>query len=247
VGVSVISLHLATRGAVPYISVLHAIMCRLVYTLIFLIAAFNGSSQQYSFKASSPFVEATMRKAVANAERFIVDIVPNNLFRSHFTLLTSLSEAKNDSSSYYHPVYFTDSVPFIPNKYELRFLITIEGDTLTDSFVIPIDSSGNTDVDTSHFHYILEDLRAYNRLLLGQFRFDYKDVKQFITTKGLKDYSILLQNSIERINQKEYRQMKPYKYYWFVYRYYPGYEIEYRIDPDTGKYVKTKRWVKAVS
>jgi hypothetical protein len=101
-----------------------------------------------------------------------------------------------------------DSISFIPGRYEMRYLIKVEEDTLTDSFVIPIDSLGRVDVDTSNFHYILDDLKAYRKILTGQYKFDFYSVKKFIKDKDLKDYSIVFMNSMSTLNNKNYKTLK---------------------------------------
>ena len=216
-------------------------MSRPIFIVLMSFVALHSIGQQYTFKATSPAVRATMQKAVENSHKFIEHTVSPDLFEKHFQLITSLSTVKSEYASFHYTPYMDDTISFIPSKYELRYLITIEDDTLTDSFVIPVDSVGNPDIDTSNSHYILEDLKAYHKLFSGQLKFDYKDVKEFLKAKGLKGYSIHLQNSVERIGRTEYKRMKPYKFYWFVYRYYPNFEIEYVIDPETGKYFKNKR------
>jgi hypothetical protein len=222
-------------------------MSRLTFIVLLSLVTLYSKGQEYSFKATSPNVEATMQNAVVNAKKFIVHTITPEVYEKHFQLIPSLSEVKSDYTSYHYTPHMNDTISFTPGKYELRYLIKIESDTLTDSFVIPVDSLGQVDLDTSNFHYILEDLKAYKKLFTGQYKFDYHDVKQFIKSKGLKEYFILLGNSIELIHIKEYEQIKQHKHYWFVYRYYPGFEIVYRIDPDTGKYTFTKRKVEVVS
>jgi hypothetical protein len=129
-----------------------------------------------------------------------------------------------------------DSISFIPGRYEMRYLIKVEEDTLTDSFVIPIDSLGRVDVDTSNFHYILDDLKAYRKILTGQYKFDFYSVKKFIKDKDLKDYSIVFMNSMSTLNNKNYKTQKIFKHYWYVTEYKKGgYRRTYTIDPDTGK------------
>jgi hypothetical protein len=129
-----------------------------------------------------------------------------------------------------------DSISFIPGRYEMRYLIKVEEDTLTDSFVIPIDSLGRVDVDTSNFHYILDDLKAYRKILTGQYKFDFYSVKKFIKDKDLKDYSIVFMNSMSTLNNKNYKTLKIFKHYWYVTEYKKGgCRRTYTIDPDTGK------------
>jgi hypothetical protein len=186
-----------------------------------------------------------MNKAIESAEGFIRRTIPDTIYQRHFKLSLPQCEvvkitSNSDTSSTSYSVYFVDSINFIPDKFELRYCITIEGDTLNDWYVIPIDSLGNTAIDTSNFHYIYDNLLAYKKLLLGQYKFDYKSVKQFIKAKRLKDCNIQLSNSMGRIYDKGYMKMKNHKHFWYVSFYQKDYEIIYRIDPETGRYTLLK-------
>lgn len=149
-------------------------MSRFILVVLFSLAMFCSKGQDYSFKATSTIVQATMHKAVANAEKFIAHTIPSDIYKAHFSLITSLSAVQSDYASYHYTPYLDDTISFIPGKYELRYLIKIRKDTLTDSFVIPVDSLGNVDIDTTNFHYILDDLKAYKKLLTGQYKWRFR-------------------------------------------------------------------------
>jgi hypothetical protein len=211
-------------------------MSRLTLIIFLSLATLYLRGQPYTFKATSPAVQETMQKAVANAEQFIIHTIPYEVYKKHFQLITSLSAVKSEYASYHYTSYMDDSISFIPGRYEMRYLIKVEEDTLTDSFVIPIDSLGRVDVDTSNFHYILDDLKAYRKILTGQYKFDFYSVKKFIKDKDLKDYSIVFMNSMSTLNNKNYKTLKIFKHYWYVTEYKKGgYRRTYTIDPDTGK------------
>lgn len=212
------------------------LMSRFILVVLFSLSMFYSNGQEYSFKATSPIVQATMHRAVTNAEKFIIHTIPSDIYKAHFSLITSLSAVQTDYASYHYTPYLDDTISFIPGKYELRYLIKIGKDTLTDSFVIPVDSLGNVDVDTPDFHYKLDDLKAYKKLFTGQYRFDFESVKQFIKEKRLKNYSIVFMNSMSTLNNKNYKTLKVFKHYWYVTEYRNGgYRTIYTIDPDTGK------------
>jgi hypothetical protein len=145
-------------------------MSRLTLIIFLALANLSLRGQPYNFKAFTPAVQETMQKAVANAELFILHTIPYDVYKKHFQLIKSLSAVKSEHASYHYTPYMDDSISFIPGRYEMRYLIKVEEDTLTDSFVIPIDSLGHVDVDTSDFHYIIEDLKAYGKLLKGQYK-----------------------------------------------------------------------------
>jgi hypothetical protein len=223
-------------------------MSRLTLIIFLSLATLYSKGQQYSFKATSPVVEETMQKAVVNAENFIVHTIPHDVYKKHFKLITSLSAVKSEYASYHYTPYMNDTISFIPGRYELRYLIRVGKDTLTDSFVIPVDSVGRVDVDTSNFHYILDDLKAYRKLLTGQYKFDFNSVKLFIKEKHLKDYSIVFMNSMSTLNSKNYKALKTFKHYWYVTEYKKGgYRKTYKIDPDTGKVTIKSEKVRAVA
>ena len=128
------------------------------------------------------------------------------------------------------------------------YAVVIDGDTLTDQFVIPIDSLGNVAVDTTQFHYIWDDIKAYNKLLTGQYKFGYAKLKQFIKAKNLKNYGIVFMNSISTLNNKNYKTLKVFKHYWYVTEYKKGgYLTTYTIDPDTGKVTVKNEKMKVVA
>ena len=211
-------------------------MSRVIFTIVLSLATLYSRGQPYTFNATSPAVEETMQKAVANAEKFIKHTIPNEVYKKHFQLIPSLSAVKSEYASYHYTPYMDDTISFIPGRYEMRYLIKVGEDKLTDSFVIPIDSLGRVDVDTSNFHYILDDLKAYRKLLTGQYKFDFHSLKQFIKEKQLKDYSIVFMNSMSTLNSKNYKTLKVFKHYWYLTEYKKdGYRTTYKIDPDTGK------------
>ena len=223
-------------------------MSRLTLIMFLSLAAFYSKGQPYSFKATSPVVNETLQKAVLNAENFIVHTIPNDVYKKHFQLITSLSAVKSEYASYHYTPYMDDTISFIPGRYELRYLIRMGKDTLTDSFVIPVDSVGRVDVDSSKFHYILDDLKAYKKLLTGQYKFDFDSVKLFIKKKHLKDYSIVFMNSMSILNSKNYKTLKIFKHYWYVTEHKKdGYRTTYQIDPDTGKVTTKSEKIRAVA
>ena len=183
-------------------------MTRLTLIVVLSFATLYLKGQQYSFKAKSADVEATMQKAVLNAEKFIIHTIPRGIYNQHFKLLTSLSSVTSDYASYHYTPYMDDTIAFIPSKYELRYLIKIGKDTLTDSFIIPVDSLGHVDVDTSSFHYIFDDLKAYKKLLTGQYKIGFDSVKCFIKKKHLKNYAIGLMNSMSTLGNKNFKPQK---------------------------------------
>ena len=211
-------------------------MNRFLFILLFVLGVFHSSGQEYAFKATHPAVQQTMYKAVANSKDFIVHVVSRSIYNVHFSLLPSLSTVRSDYAAYHYTPVMDDTISFIPGKYELRYLIKIGNDTLTDSFVIPVDSLGNVDIDTTDFHYILDDLKAYKKLLTGQYKFDYEDVKLFIKKKKLSNSSIILANSVSTMNSKNYKTLKVFKHFWYITEYRKGGHITlYTIDPDSGK------------
>lgn len=211
-------------------------MSRIILIFFLSLVSFSSKGQQYSFNATSPIVEATMHKAVANAKKFILHTIAPEVFDKHFQLITSLSAVKSDYASYHYTPYMEDTISFIPSKYELRYLLRVGEDTLTESFVIPIDSLGYVDVDTSNFSHVLDDLQAYNKLFTGGYRFDFVWVKCFIEKNKLKNYSIVFMNSMSTLNYKNYKKLKIFKHYWYVIQYNKsGYSKTYIIDPVTGK------------
>ncbi|MDQ3682377.1 MAG: hypothetical protein M3352_04795, partial [Bacteroidota bacterium] len=109
-----------------------------------------------------------MNRAIINADKLIQTAIPIDVFKKHFQFNSYQSRLRNDTS--FHLVTFDDSINFIPNKYEVMYAVIIDGDTLTDQFEIPIDSLGTVDVDTTQFHYIWDDIKAYNKLLTGQYK-----------------------------------------------------------------------------
>lgn len=222
----------------------HGVYNGLILITLFLCTAFGSEAQRHSFRASSPAVERTMHQAVANAERFITFTIPRDVYSAHFSFIASLSWVRSDYASYHYTPSLTDTISFTPGRYELRYLIKIEGDTLTDSFTIPVDSLGNVDVDTSNFHYIFDDLKAYKKLLTGQYKFDFRYVREFIKDRGLKDYSVVFMNSSSTLNSKNYKTLKVFKHYWYVMEYRGTYKATYTIDPDTGKAVLKKEKIR---
>lgn len=143
---------------------------------------------------------------------------------------------------------FDDSINFIPNKYEVMYTVVITGDTLTDQFAIPIDSLGNVAIDTSSFHYIWDDIKAYNKLLTRQYKFDYQKLKQFIQRKNLKNYSIVFMNSMSTLDSKNYKTLKIFKHHWYVTEYNKGgYKTTYIIDPDNGKVIIKNEKLRAIA
>lgn len=223
-------------------------MRRITFIVLLSLVTLCSKGQEHTFKATSPIVEVTMQNAVINAKEFIVHTVTPEVYNKNFQLITSLSEVKSDYASYHYTPYFSDTISFTPGRYELRYLIKIEGDTLTDSFVIPVDSLGKVDVDTSNFHYILDDLKAYKKLLTGQYKFGFDSVKRLIKEKHLKDYSIVFMNSMSTLNSKNYKTLKVFKHYWYVTEYKKGdFRTTYTIDPDTGKVTIKSEKIKVVA
>ncbi len=186
-----------------------------------------------------------MKRAVTNADSFIQSAIASAVFKKHFHFNSYQSRLSNDTS--FHLVTFDDSINFVPNKYEVMYAVVIDDDTLTDQFEIPVDSLGNVAVDTTGIHYIWDDIKAYNRLLTRQYKFDYVKLKQFIRAKKLKNYSIVFRNSISTMNSRNYKTLKVFKHYWYVTEYKKeGYRTTYTIDPDSGKVTAKNEKMKVV-
>lgn len=209
-------------------------MSRLICILLVCLKVVVAQGQNYDFKTKFEAVKVTMNHAITNADKLIKAAVQSEVFKKHFQFNSYQSRLSNDTS--FHLVTFEDSINFIPNKYEVMYAVVIDGDTLTDQFEIPIDSLGTVAVDTTQFHNVWDDIKAYNKLLTGQYKFDYPKLKQFIKAKNLKDYSIVFMNSISTMNSRNYRTLKNFKHYWYVTEYKKGgHKTTYTIDPDTGK------------
>jgi hypothetical protein len=223
------------------------IMSRLTLIIFLTFATLYLWGQSYTFKTASPAVEATMQKAVANAEKLILHTIPYDVYKKHFQLMTSLSAVKSEYASYHYTPYMDDTISFIPGRYEMRYLIKVGEDTLTDSFVIPVDSLGRVDVDTSNFHYLIEDLKAYKKLFTGQYKYDFESVKQFARRKHLKDYSVVFMNNMPKMITN-YEVSNISKHYWYITEYKRGgYRTTYTIDPNSGKVTVKREKVRFVS
>ena len=221
-------------------------MDRFIFTLVFSLTQTAALGQTYSFRTQNEAVRVTIELAVENADKFIQAAISSDIFKRYFQLNTYQSRLSNDTS--FHLVTFDDSINFIPNKYEVMYAVVIDGDTLTDQFEIPVDSLGNVAVDTTQFHFIWDDIKAYNKLLTGQYKFDYQKLKQFIKAKNLKNYSIVFMNSMSTLNNKNYKTLKIFKHYWYVTEYKKdGYRTTYTIDPETGKITTKNKRMKVVS
>jgi hypothetical protein len=221
-------------------------MGRFIFILFFSLTLTGTHGQTHNFRTKDEVVKVTMNRAIINADKFIQTAIPIDVFRNHFQFNSYQSRLRNDTSL--HLVTFDDSVNFIPNKYEVMYAVVINGDTLTDQFEIPIDSLGTVAVDTTQFHYIWDDIKAYNKLLTGQYKFDYPKLKQFIKAKNLKNYSIVFMNSISTMNSRNYKTLKNFKHYWYVTEYKKGgYRTTYTIDPDTGKVIIKNEKLRAVA
>lgn len=221
-------------------------MGHLIFILFCSLTLTAAHGQTYNFRTKYEVVKETMNRAVNNADHFIQTAIASDIFKKHFQFNSYQSRLSNDTS--FHLVTFDDSINFVPNKYEVMYAVVIDGDTLTDQFVIPIDSLGNVAVDTTQFHYIWDDIKAYNKLLTGQYKFGYAKLKQFIKAKNLKNYGIVFMNSISTLNNKNYKTLKVFKHYWYVTEYKKGgYLTTYTIDPDTGKVTVKNEKMKVVA
>jgi hypothetical protein len=221
-------------------------MSRLIFILVFSLTVTVAYGQTYKFKTKYKEVAATMNQAINNADKFIQSAIASDIFEKHFQFNSYQSRLRNDTL--FHLVTFDDSINFVPKKYEVMYAVVIGGDTLTDQFKIPIDSLGNVTVDTTSLHYIWDDIKAYNKLLTGQYKFDYAKLKQLIKVKNLKNYSIVFMNSISTINYKNYKTLKVFTHYWYVTEFKKGgYTTTYTIDPDTGKVTKQNAKMKMVA
>jgi|GEM_PF-6928283 len=221
-------------------------MGRFISILLFNLTLAVAYGQTYDFRTKYKDVNVTMNQAITNADKFIQTAIPDDIFKKHFQFNSYQSRLENDTS--FHLVTFDDSINFIPNKYEVMYAVVIGGDTLTDQFTIPTDSFGNVAVDTTQYHYIWDDIKAYKKLLTGQYKFDYQKLKQFIKAKDLKNYSIVFMNSMSTLNSKNYKTLKIFKHYWYVTEYKKGgYRTTYTIDPDTGKVTIKNEKVRAVA
>jgi hypothetical protein len=221
-------------------------MSRFIFILLFCLTVVVAHGQTYDFRTKYKTVNITMNQAINNADKFIQTAIKNDIFKKHFQFNSYQSRLQNDTS--FRLVTFDDSINFIPNKYEVMYALVINGDTLNDQFAIPVDSLGNVAIDTSKFHYIWDDIKAYNKLLTGKYKFDYLKLKQFIKAKNLKNYSFTLANSISTMNSKKYKILKVFKHYWYLTEYEKsGHYIMYTIDPDTGKVTIKKEKTKVVA
>jgi hypothetical protein len=209
-------------------------MSRLIFILLLSLTYSFAYGQTYSFKTKYEAVNETMNRAINNANKLIESAIPTEVFKKHFQFNSYQSRLSNDTS--FHIITFDDSINFIPKEYEVMYAVVISGDTLTDQFEIPVDSLGRVDVDTTYFHSTWDDIKAYSRLLRGQYKFDYAKLKQFIKAKDLKNYSIAFSNSMTTLNNKNYKTLKVFKHYWYVTEFKGGgQKTTYTIDPDTGK------------
>jgi hypothetical protein len=221
-------------------------MGRFIFMLLYSLTLAVAHGQTYDFRTKYEAVNVTMNHAITNAGVFIQTAIPSDIFKKHFQFNSYQSRLRNDTS--FRLVTFDDSINFIPNKYEVMYAVVINGDTLADQFAIPVDSLGNVAVDTSQFHYIWDDIKAYNKLLTGQYKFDYQKLKQFIKQKNLKNYSIVFMSNMSTLNNKNYKTLKIFKHYWYVTEYKKGgYRTTYSIDPDTGKVTTKNEKVRVVA
>jgi hypothetical protein len=61
-------------------------MSRLTLIIFLSLATLYLRGQPYTFNATSPAVQETMQKAVANAEQFIIHTIPYEVYKKHFQL-----------------------------------------------------------------------------------------------------------------------------------------------------------------
>ena len=214
-------------------------MCRFIYILLFSLTLTVTHGQPYNFKTKDEVVKVTMNKAIINAGMFIQNVIPKPIFEKHFQFdYTQSVLQKNDS---FPPVSFNDSINFIPNKYAVTYAVLINGDTLSRHFEILVDSIGNVLIDTTEYNYIWEDIKAYQKLLTGEYSFDFKKLKQFIQTKNLKNYSIAFMSSMFYMESVNYETPENFKHYWYVTEHKKDAYVRYTVDPETGKVTIIKR------
>lgn len=207
---------------------------RVILTLIFLSCVSLCPRAQNNESKSIDFVlDRSIDSAIKNAKAYLKSVFTVEVFEKHIEL--------NNEGSFViyqnYKMFLNNAQGFEqPIGHEFAYNVIIGCDTLFDAMYVPLDANGAVTADSTTTNKNSASYSSHKKLLFGQYKFGYGELKDFILKKKIEKPEFFFDcfdSEDTSINKKQI-----FKYYWYVNDYKKirkGKALQYIIDPGTGK------------